>query len=702
MVNKEKFQQQFICKAQKLYGDRFDYSKLNYVDQDTEVCIICPEHGDFWVLPYRFLHGAYCKECKKKDRATTTIKFADLNRESAYSTENFIAKLKEIFGDKYDYSETIYGGYYDKVCVVCPKHGKFFRHPSEFLQGKGCPVCNAEEKGRQIIYSKEDFIKKANDYYDGKYDYSNVNYTNSQTKVCIICPEHGEFWQTPYNHLKGKECPDCNKKKISNTEAFIIKANKIHNGKYDYSKAKYVNSQTKVCIICPEHGEFWQIPYSHISGNGCPMCSGLKKWDTEKFIKEARKIHGDKYDYSKTQYINKRTKVLITCPTHGDFWQTAHNHIQGQGCPKCGLEKIKTAQKKSNEQFIRDVKDMFGDKYTILEEYDGNKKKIEIFCNTIGRNGKPHGSFWIKPNDLLGGHGCPKCKHLISQGEDEVVSFIKSNYDDIIKINDRTVLKGKEIDIFLPKLSIGIEYNGLKWHSEEYKDKNDCINKLNTAKENNVQLFTIFEDEWSEKKDICKSRILNFLHKSDHIYARKCKLKEVSNSEAVAFLEKNHLQGAVNGFKNIGLFYNEELVSLMTFGYLRKNLGQEHQKNCYEMLRFCNVLNTTVIGGASKLLKYFIKTYHPKRIISYADRRWSDGNLYEKLGFKFCYNTKPNYFYIKSTGGKRINRFSLRKDVLVRKYNCPIEKTEHEFCNELGYYRVYDCGSKKYSLDLTI
>ena len=120
------------------------------------------------------------------------------------------------------------------------------------------------------------------------------------------------------------------------------------------------------------------------------------------------------------------------------------------------------------------------------------------------------------------------------------------------------------------------------------------------------------------------------------------------------------------------------------------------------MLRFCNILNTTVIGGASKLLKYFIKTYHPKQIISYADRRWSNGNLYEKLGFKFCYNTKPNYFYIKSTGGKRINRFSLRKDVLVRKYNCPIEKTEHEFCNELGYYRVYDCGSKKYSLDLKI
>lgn len=192
------------------------------------------------------------------------------------------------------------------------------------------------------------FIKKAKEVHGDKYDYSKVEYKNSKTKVCIICPIHGEFFQTPYNHLKGFGCSKCGHEKTSsaktsNTSTFIEKAMSVHNDKYDYSKTNYINTKTKVCIICPEHGEFWQTPSTHLSGGGCWKCglqriSNVRKYTTEKFIEKAKKIHGDKYDYSKVDYVDSKTKVCIICPKHGEFWQTPNNHINGLGCAECGHE----------------------------------------------------------------------------------------------------------------------------------------------------------------------------------------------------------------------------------------------------------------------------------------------------------------------------------------------------------------------------
>ena len=177
------------------------------------------------------------------------------------------------------------------------------------------------------------------------------------------------------------------------------------------------------------------------------------------------------------------------------------------------------------------------------------------------------------------------------------------------------------------------------------------------------------------------------------IFARKCIIKEIDNKTSKEFLNKNHLQGNVYGLINIGLFYNEELVSLMTFGNRRKNLGGTSANDEYELLRFCNKLNTIVVGGASKLFKYFLKKYNPEKIISYCDLRWSEGKMYETLGFSLNHISKPNYFYIKDR--KRINRFNFRKDVLVKEgYNK--NKTEHEIMLERGIYRIYDCGCGVY------
>ena len=158
----------------------------------------------------------------------------------------------------------------------------------------------------------EEFIVKARKTHSDKYDYSKVKYTNNKVKVCIICPEHGEFWQTPHNHLVGQNCPKCTNNNLKkNTTDFIKQAVEIHNGKYDYSKVEYTSNKDKICIICPEHGEFWQTPKRHLAGDGCPICRANKKLTTEEFVAKAKKTHNDKYDYSRVKYVNTRTKVCI-------------------------------------------------------------------------------------------------------------------------------------------------------------------------------------------------------------------------------------------------------------------------------------------------------------------------------------------------------------------------------------------------------
>lgn len=198
------------------------------------------------------------------------------------------------------------------------------------------------------------FVWKAIQKHGYKYNYTNVKYVDSITAVCIICPKHGKFWQTPQHHLRGCNCPMCSNNIKYSTKCFINKAKQIHD-KYDYSKTNYVNSQTKVCIVCPEHGEFWQTPANHLQGQGCPKCDGSYRFSQEEFIEKSNFVHKNKYDYSKVKYLNCDTKVCIICPKHGDFWQTPYTHIHGCGCPICKESKL--------EKEMATLLDMFNIKY---------------------------------------------------------------------------------------------------------------------------------------------------------------------------------------------------------------------------------------------------------------------------------------------------------------------------------------------------
>ena len=221
---------------------------------------------------------------------------------------------------------------------------------------------------RNTKKTTDEFIQEAKTIHGNKYNYSKVNYVNAKTKVCIICPKHGEFWQTPSSHLGGRGCPECKKDKLHNQkvkskEQFVIDSQKIHNNKYDYSKVNYVNNHTKVCIVCPEHGEFWQTPHSHLSGDGCSKCSKKHKYTTEEWIQLAKEIHGDTYDYSKVNYVSAHKKVCIICPEHGEFWQTPSAHVNSHmGCPKFTSSRL--------EETIRLVLQENNIKYEEQKTYD--------------------------------------------------------------------------------------------------------------------------------------------------------------------------------------------------------------------------------------------------------------------------------------------------------------------------------------------
>ena len=181
------------------------------------------------------------------------------------------------------------------------------------------------------------FLERAAEVHGSTFDYSKVAYKNNKTKVCIACPRHGEFWQTPNSHLQGVGCRSCkyDDAKIS-LDDFVLRSNQIHNNKFDYSKSYYITGAAKICIICPEHGEFLQPARTHLSGIGCKLCADKALLcSKEHFLSRAHDVHGNKYDYTKVVYTRNNIDVCIVCPKHGEFWQTPSTHYGGSGCSKC-------------------------------------------------------------------------------------------------------------------------------------------------------------------------------------------------------------------------------------------------------------------------------------------------------------------------------------------------------------------------------
>ena len=339
------------------------------------------------------------------------------------------------------------------------------------------------------------FLNLVNKKYNNKFDYSEVNYINTYTKIKIKCPIHGEFIQTPDSHINSKfGCPKCGKdvwnEKIRTTEeTFIENSKKVHGDKYDYSKVVYTTMTNKVEILCPRHGSFWQQPVLHsVYKTNCPKCVIENGRTTnDEFIKKCNKIHHGKYDYTNTKYTKLPDLLEIGCPTHGPFKQLAHVHIGGSGCPKCGKEKVV----KGSDTFIAESVEIFGNRYNYDKvKYINNKTPVIITC-------KKHGDFKKRPQNHLYGGGCPRC--IESSGERILAKLLDKyniNYVREYKIRDYKY----RFDFYLPDVNIYIEFNGKQhYHPVErfggvrtlIKTKRNDQIKKRLVKNNGGKLITI-------------------------------------------------------------------------------------------------------------------------------------------------------------------------------------------------------------------
>jgi hypothetical protein len=333
------------------------------------------------------------------------------------------------------------------------------------------------------------------------------------------------------------------------------------------------------------------------------------------------------------------------------------------------------------DQVINRLKDIVTPCFT-REEYTGcfRKNVYEwkcVKCKNIFEN---HIDYGTEPR-------CQICfPSNISAGESELKEWINSLNIEFTS-NDRSILDGLELDILILSKKIAIEFNGTYWHSDKFKDKKYHVSKYLKCKEQGIHLIQIFDDEWYSKKDIVKSRLLSALGISKKVYARKCKVRHVTPCEYKTFVDKYHLQGYVSASVLYGLTLNDQVVAVMSFSKAR------YHNTGYELIRYCSDGN--IVGGASRLFSAFVNKYNPKEVISYANRCWSNGNLYKQLGFSDITSCQDNtgFWYVKDF--KRYHRTTFNKKRLI-KLGYDAKLTGDVIMEHAGYMRIYDCGNYKF------
>ena len=402
------------------------------------------------------------------------------------TTKEFIDKSKVIHGDIYDYSNIIYINGRGKINIVCPEHGTFNQRASAHSNGQGCPMCNTMDRRCKLF----DVLDEAKLIHNDKYNYSLVKeYKTSNTKIPVICPKHGTFMITSHHHINRKQgCGEC---KGLGLNGFLDKAHEKHGDKYDYSLIKvYNNNKEKVPIVCKEHGKFIVRVGGHIhGGQGCAECTMVRiRKTTEEFIKDANVVHNNKYTYTRTKYVTNKTKIIITCPEHGDFEQRPDQHLFNKGgCP--------FSNRRGLTEFINECNVVHENRYDYsLVGYETTRDKIKIKCLT-------HGVFIQRGSAHLHGQGCPICRE--SKGERKIRIWLDKNKIKYVQqqtISGCIVERLLRFDFYLPQCNTTIEFQG-KQHYKSVKmwggdsglkdrQKRDKI-KMEYCSKNNIPLLII-------------------------------------------------------------------------------------------------------------------------------------------------------------------------------------------------------------------
>ena len=423
----------------------------------------------------------------------------------------YIQQCQKVHGCKYYYSKLpkVFR-MRDMLPIICPEHGVFEQMAMAHKNGQGCRKCNSEARK----YTTETFIQKAREVHGDTYDYSKTRYTYSTVKVIITCREHGDFRQTPANHLQGQTCPKCadelrGQKSAVPYEEFLERVRAVHGDTYKINPKSYKGIMSPVQVKCREHGVWWPLADNLAKGKLCPDCSREKFLGelrektlqrqaslARKFIPLAKRVHKGFYDYSEVEYFTEDTPVKIVCPKHGPFWQRPWCHIKKnpQGCKRCSDEK----QSGNIEEFKQKAHKVHNNKYDYSKFIYVNRNTKGIIICPI------HGEFKQAPsNHIDNGHNCPKCSNRASKPQEKIANFLRELGIEFVE-NTKRVLnpdksdgrKGWELDFWVPSKRVAIEVNGVYWHSDAYgKSDKYHLQKTLLAKKRGIRLFQFWDEE---------------------------------------------------------------------------------------------------------------------------------------------------------------------------------------------------------------
>jgi hypothetical protein len=618
---------------------------LDYRNNSQKLDFICPKGHRYSISWNHWNQGGRCKICLGSSR---TLDYLDIK--------------KSFEKEGYQLLTTEYKNSCQRLEFLCPNNHKHSISWDNWKQGHKCGVCSSQHLNIKDV--KESFEKEG-------YQLLTTGYKNSSQKLDFICSKGHKHFISWAHWQRGHRCNICVGQILTYDD---IKRSFEKEG-YQLLTSEYKNCYQKLDFMCPKGHNYYIMWNSWQQGCRCGICSNNKALDYAN-IKES--FERENYQLLSFEYKNSSQKLDFICPKGHKHSITWNSWQRGQRCGLCSPTK--------HLEYVDIKKSFEKEGYRLLTtEYVNVFQKLEFIC----LRGHKH---FIKWREWQQGCRCKVCSSYISKAEKEVFEFLDSKVRCIP--NNKTTIYPYELDIVIPSKRIAIEYCGLYWHSElSGKDRNYHLNKLNLCQEKGYSLITIFEDEYLNRKDVVLNRLLHILNINDSktIYARDCKIKEIDNKLSSDFLNLYHIQGNTGSGIKLGAFYNNKLISIMTFSKLSIAKGSKSVEGVWELSRFCSHINYRIVGVASKLFSYFEKNYNWNKIISYADRRWSNGNMYYKLGFDFVKYTQPNYWYLKNGGIHRIHRFSLRK-----KPNEPKEITEWEIRQEQGYNRIWDCGNMKF------
>lgn len=504
--------------------------------------------------------------------------------------------------------------------------------------------------------------------------------------VCTVC--NSTYFQCLLvkNRKTSCVCPSCSRKQggMKKKQLPIIEAKELG----CLNIEEYISARkTNLKWECKKCGDIYERSFDseRKSSHFCVKCATRIAVQTTKLKKDELLKYSclNQDEYVKNSLVNLRW-VCVSCG--GEYLRSFETEKNSKHtCTSCSHIRASNSLKLSKEE-IEEVGVLNPECYI-----NAKTRNMKYSCDSCGVVFTTSlDSLKYSPNHK---HFCITCRDNVSSVELEMVDFIKSVYFGEVITNSRQIIPPLELDVYLPDLKLAIELNGVYWHSSKHKDRNYHKSKFLACKEKGIKLLQFWDITWNKKKDIIKSMLRTQMNSNSlRIPARTCSIKEVDLCIARDFLEKNHLQGFGTGStKYLGLFNQDTMVSLMTF----KDIGD----NVWDLTRFCSLKETSVIGGASKLLKYFIKTQEPYEIISFSDNMYSNGGLYGTLGFTEVAQIRPDYKYLDKD--ELYHKFGYRHNKLKTKLeNYDRNLTEKENCENHNIQQVFDAGKIKWSLKI--